>query len=78
MYFLTRKIAYENENDCAENLIFRYCTSGSWMDKPVAVGVGPPGGCECPPEGGIGGQCQAGEYCPEGAYEPKPCDPGES
>jgi len=47
------------------------------MIKPVVVGGGSPGSCECPADGGIGGQCQTGEYCPEGAYEPIPCDPGK-
>lgn len=55
-----------------------YCSLGSWSNQPVVVGnetSSSPPGCECPSLG-IGGRCIAGEYCPQGASAPIPCDPG--
>lgn len=46
------------------------------MKKPVVTGSDSSGTCECPSEPGIGGMCEEGYYCPEGASKAIPCDPG--
>lgn len=47
------------------------------MYEPVVVGSGADVlSCVCPVEGGIGGRCLAGTYCPEGSPAPVVCNPG--
>ena len=53
-----------------------YCTLGSWAYKPTVLGNDTGTTCKCPAQS-MGGMCKAGTYCPEGAFEPVPCDPGK-
>ncbi|XP_071807027.1 uncharacterized protein, partial [Asterias amurensis] len=53
-----------------------YCIRGAWSDMPTDYGYDNIStNCFCPGNS-TGGQCQPGEYCPEGSNYPTPCTRG--
>ena len=52
-----------------------YCVRGAWSDKPTEIGNYTASNCSCPADL-TGGQCQPGQFCPQGSSEPQACLPG--
>lgn len=52
-----------------------FCVSGAATATPTDYDTSLT--CDCPlPSNITGGQCQPGDYCPQGSVEPTPCEEG--